>query len=714
MKRGIFLKLSLIVTMTLSPLTSAVDDLIHSETKSTAHAESVLTAVAPKAPLSVVNIINGSFENPTVAGPWQAFLTSQIPGWKTTSTDNQIEFQTSLITPPADGNQYIELNGYQVAAAYQDITTTPGTTIRWQASHRGRYGVDTAAVKFGAPTGTLTQQATMTTGNNAWQTYSGSYIVPAGQTSTRFQFQSISSSDGSLTAGNLLDNVILTSQSFLTVAATGPATVKQNKTGTYQFQVKNEGGMESQASTLRVPIPEGMTLTGTVTVNGSQVTGNYDSASRILSIPLDNITKDATKTVNVTLGGQTMTDNLSIQATVTHQDKGYTDTTYTNYSNEIKTNIIANHPPTINATDSELILGDTFNPLQNVTATDVEDGDLTEAVTVTANNVNMEVPGIYQVRYSVTDSDGNTVTAQVTIRVKSQDPPVITGANPVRLNPNSEFDPMSTVTATDREDGDLTNRIRITSNDVTTAIPGTYHITYEVTDSDQMTATWTQTVVVTEAPIIIGETAITINLHDTFDPISTVHATDKEDGNLTNQIVLTGTVDSNQSGNYDLTYTVTDSDGNTTTLRQTVTVFDNTIFQFNEAPEDLLFETTEIRSEDITINRQNPDWNIQVKDTRNNGSPWALTATVNGAFSDQEDPNAKQLHNAITYTVGTEETVLLDNQAFVIHEGISDQNEITTIRAPADQGLRMKVNPTGVKANHDYKTSITWTLNDTP
>ncbi|EUJ42391.1 immunoglobulin-like domain-containing protein [Listeria riparia] len=405
---------------------------------------------------------------------------------------------------------------------------------------------------------------------------------------------------------------------------------------------------------------------------------------------------------------------MSIQATVTHQDKGYTDTTYTNYSNEIQTNIIANHPPTINVTDSELIIGDTFNPLENVTATDAEDGDLTEAVTVTENNVDMEVPGTYYVRYSVTDSDGNTVTAQMNVHVKSQDPPVITGTNPVRLNPNSEFNPMSTVNATDREDGDLTNRIRITSNDVATTIPGTYHVTYEVTDSDQMTATWTQTVVVTEAPIITGETAITINLHDTFDPMATVHATDKEDGDLTNQIVLTGTLDSDQSGNYDLTYTVTDSDGNTTTLRQTVTVFDNTIFQFNEAPEDLLFETTEIRSEDITINRQNPDWNIQVKDTRNNGSPWTLTATVNGAFSDQEDPNAKQLHNAITYTDDTEETVLLDNQAFVIHEGISNQNEITTIRAPANQGLRMKVNPTGVKANHDYKTSITWTLNDTP
>ncbi|EUJ42520.1 putative peptidoglycan linked protein, partial [Listeria riparia FSL S10-1204] len=334
MKRGIFLKLSLIVTLTLSPLPSAIDDWLHFESKSTAHAASTLTAVSPKPPMSVVNIINGSFENPTVVGPWQAFLTSQIPGWKTTSTDNQIEFQTSLITPPADGKQYIELNGYQVAAVYQDITTTPGTTIRWQASHRGRYGVDTAAVKFGAPNGTLTQQATMTTGNNAWQTYSGRYIVPAGQTSTRFIFQSISSSDGSPSAGNLLDNVILTSQSFLTVAATGPATVKQNKTGIYQFQVKNEGGMESQASTLQIPIPEGMTMTGTVTINGSQVIGNYDSASRILSIPLDNIAKDATKTVNVTLGGQTITDNLSIQATVTHQDKGYTDTTYTNYSNE--------------------------------------------------------------------------------------------------------------------------------------------------------------------------------------------------------------------------------------------------------------------------------------------------------------------------------------------------------------------------------------------
>lgn len=145
-----------------------------------------------------------------------------------------------------------------------------------------------------------------------------------------------------------------------------------------------------------------------------------------------------------------------------------------------------------------------------------------------------------------------------------------------------------------------------------------------------------------------------------------------------------------------------------------VTVVDNTILQFNTTPETLGFETAEISSDETTINRSNPNWNIQVKDTRNNGSHWAVTATVNGPFVNTSDPTGKKLQNALIYTTGNTETRITDNQAFPIFEGTSNAQQITTIEAPSNQGIHMKVNPTGVKADADYETSITWTLNDTP
>jgi hypothetical protein len=50
---------------------------------------------------------------------------------------------------------------------------------------------------------------------------------------------------------------------------------------------------------------------------------------------------------------------------------------------------------------------------------------------------------------------------------------------------------------------------------------------------------------------------------------------DARDGNLTDSITITGTVDMNSTGTYLLTYTVADAAGNTATATRTVTVVDN-------------------------------------------------------------------------------------------------------------------------------------------
>ena len=47
-----------------------------------------------------------------------------------------------------------------------------------------------------------------------------------------------------------------------------------------------------------------------------------------------------------------------------------------------------------------------------------------------------------------------------------------------------KFEPLSGVTASDKEDGDLTNRINIIENTVNTLKSGNYKVTYKVVDSD--------------------------------------------------------------------------------------------------------------------------------------------------------------------------------------------------------------------------------------
>lgn len=79
---------------------------------------------------------------------------------------------------------------------------------------------------------------------------------------------------------------------------------------------------------------------------------------------------------------------------------------------------IINAAPTINAIDKELTVGDKFNPLDGVTAEDNEDGPITlTKANVIANNVNMNVPGRYNVTYKVIDSQGASVVKTITVIV---------------------------------------------------------------------------------------------------------------------------------------------------------------------------------------------------------------------------------------------------------------------------------------------------------
>ncbi|MBC2180947.1 DUF5011 domain-containing protein [Listeria booriae] len=543
-----------------------------------AHAATTNVHGVPKPPIAVISLQNGSFEQPAIDKGSMLLDDSAVPGWKTTATNHLIELQNHYEDrEAADGNQYAELNAVEASALYQDIATTPGAKVRWQVAHQGRDGEDTAVVKFGAPSN-LTTIETMTTSNDGWKTYSGTYTIPAGQTTTRFEFEAVSSATGDVTRGNFLDNIVFATQSFITVSGSVDKTsVKKDKTATYSFDAKNEGGMASQNTTLTIPIPQEVTLDSpNVKVDGVSVAGSYDSNTRILSIPLGSITKDATKHVTFDVKGAVVANNVTTQATVIHQDLGFTDEDYTNYSNDVTLSVLANNAPTITATDHTLKKGGKFDPMSGVSATDPEDGNLTSSVKITANDVDTTKEGTYHVTYSVTDSDGNTTTKQVTVTVTSNDAPTITATDHT-LKKGAKFDPMADVSAADAEDGNLTKDIKITANDVDTSQEGTYHVTYSVTDSDENTTTKQITVTVTsnDAPTIEAPDH-TLKKGTEFDPMSEVSATDKEDGDVTKEIKITANdVDTSQEGTYHVTYSVTDSDENTTTKEITVTVTSN-------------------------------------------------------------------------------------------------------------------------------------------
>jgi alpha-tubulin suppressor-like RCC1 family protein len=121
---------------------------------------------------------------------------------------------------------------------------------------------------------------------------------------------------------------------------------------------------------------------------------------------------------------------------------------------------------------------------------------------VTSGTVDPDVPGLYQIVYSATNTDGAVGTATRAVWVTDTLPPTLSlaGANPLlHLRGTPFVDPGAT--ATDVCAGDLTGTIQV-SGSVNTNVCGLCTLTYTVTDSSGNIATTNRNVVVATAPSI--------------------------------------------------------------------------------------------------------------------------------------------------------------------------------------------------------------------
>ena len=244
---------------------------------------------------------NGDFEAPAVpAGPGRDVADSDAAAaWHTTATDHQIEYWSEGAGVTAangnrpisaeSGHQWVELNGTQASTLYQDLATVPGQVMRWSLWHRARYtgspgGQDVMRVLVGSTTTQVQQGADISDGPDAWVNYTGSYVVPPGQTTTRFAFKAVSTSSGNTTVGNFLDDVVFSNAPCLTADA-AVTNLDRGSGGLtrpgdhlrYAVSVRNTGGDDASDTVVNDTVPAGTTyVPGSLTVDGSAVSDAAD------------------------------------------------------------------------------------------------------------------------------------------------------------------------------------------------------------------------------------------------------------------------------------------------------------------------------------------------------------------------------------------------------------------------------------------------------
>ena len=304
---------------------------------------------------------------------------------------------------------------------------------------------------------------------------------------------------------------------------------------------------------------------------------------------------------------------------------------------------------------------------QGATAVDMSGKDITSSI-ITVNPVDITTSNTYTITYNVTSQGvaANEVTRTVVVSTDNVKPSIVrTGPPSVTVSKDSTYSDQG-ATASDNVDGNLTSSI-VTVNPVNTANPGTYTVTYNVSDqagnaADQVT----RTVIVSAGPdttkptiTLVGLPSVSITQGSTYTDAGAT-ASDDRDGNITSSITTVNPVNTANPGTYTVTYNVSDQAGNAADqVTRTVTVTDNTkpIITLVDQPSVSITQGSTYTDAGATAS-DNVDGNITSSITTvnpvNTANPGTYTVTYN--VSDQAGNAADQVTRTVTVTAAAVRT----------------------------------------------------------
>ena len=123
----------------------------------------------------------------------------------------------------------------------------------------------------------------------------------------------------------------------------------------------------------------------------------------------------------------------------------------------------------------------------------------------------------------------------------------------------------------------------------------------------------------------------------------------------------------------------------------------------------LKFNTFTTKSNQSLIFRQNPDWSIQITDTRVQGEEWYLYAYIQNPLSSGEN----NLDNVLIYKKDNVEYIL-SQTPLLVYSGKSDKNsQITALKWDNIEGFLLKLE-NQIYPSGEYKTEILWQVSTEP
>ena len=386
---------------------------------------------------------------------------------------------------------------------------------------------------------------------------------------------------------------------------------KGTEEGIYDLYITAKDDFGGESKTLNVQLKVNASTVGpTITRDGKaleDVTINAGQAFNLM---------DSVKAVDV--NGNTVSVSVSSDKELnldTEQDTTYkitysaTDSRGRKTEKTINLTVKGNKAPVIEGVKNHTLkVGDSFDPKAGVTVTD-EDENIELVV---ESNVNTNIPGVYKVIYKATDSGNKTTIVESSVVVNPKMTtlnkiPVINAQDRI-VQLGEKFDPLEGVTATDEEDKDLTEKIKVIRNDVDTKVAGDYTVVFSVTDSQGATAIHEMLVVVNQPPVIHAEDKV-ITVGDEFKALEGVTATDDEQGDIREIEVVENNVKTDTPGEYTVTYKVVDKLGGVATktikvtVKEKVTLVENVVI--NNRVNNLYIGSNQVLS--ATITNENAD-----------------------------------------------------------------------------------------------------------